>query len=298
MKHLVRLFYMPLLLIALTACATNGYMVVNTIHFKTKRDAVVVINSAQVGSGGAQRKDKHLRSIQLGASRAGEIMVNVFTTSPDYSPDPVLIDLALDHMQKTWGGMGGMREDSKLRLPGLSIDFWLLPQGEYFKHRNKSVIDPSGTLGLTFASDFSSDKPAIAGVAEFVDVLSHELYHVSQFGRPETDVLMEEVNAHAWGYCSKFRFALASGNGMVVRWHVQPSWKDRVRISAGVLAVHVPRNIGAPVLRSQFGRAIFYQYLSMMLDSDSLDTSNGEQVTIIEKLCSRIEEQGLDVVMK
>ncbi|MCO5095706.1 MAG: hypothetical protein M9960_11015 [Xanthomonadaceae bacterium] len=298
MKHLIRSFPIPLLLVIMTACTANSYTVVNTIHFKTKRGAAVAINTAQVGNGRATHENEYLRRIKLGASQTDKIVINVLTTSQDYSPDPALIDLALDNIQKIWGRMGGMREGSILRLPKLSIDFWILPQGASFKHHGESIIDPSHTLDLTFASDFSSDKPAIDGVAEFVNVLSHELYHVSQFGRFEVDSLIEEVNAHAWGYCSKFRFALASGKKMIIRWYVKPSWKDRVRISAGVLMVQVPPNIGTPVLRSQFGLAIFYQYLSIMLDSDSLDASNAKQMTIIEKLCSRIEGQELNIVME
>ena len=292
------LFTLLLVLIATTACSANNYAVINTIHLETKRNDTFAVNTAQVGNSSTLHGNKDTRSIRLGVSQSGKIKITLFTTGPDYSPDPMLIDLALNHVQKAWGRMLDKRKNSTSPIPELSIDFWLIPQGGFFSHRVKSIVNPADTLELTFASDFSKNKPAIDGIAEFVNVLNHELYHVSQFGLPEIDSVIEEFNAHAWGYCSKFRFASASGESAVFRWHVQPVWEHRVWIDSGILHAHVPRDIRTPIKRSQFGLAIFYQFLSTILDSNTFDVSNAKQMTIINEVCNHIEEQGLGVVLK
>lgn len=275
----------------LGGCATNRHALVNGISSETKQGRMVVTNIARSGPGRGFRNREAPASILLATSDSDDLRVNLHTADPDFSPDPSLMDLALEQVQRDWKRFKGSYVGNRL-----VVDFWLLPEGMRFQHRDRVVLERGARLHLTFVVDIRGDQPAIDAIASAVETLSHELYHVSRFDPPSDDVLAEEANAHARGFCSKFAFALAAQRPVAFRFHLQPSWRDRVFEEGDNLFVRVPREVRDSTQRSQFGLAIFIGYLAGRTGSERIDTSDPEHAAVVAALCERLEHADLPVV--
>ncbi|MEJ1250650.1 hypothetical protein, partial [Denitratimonas tolerans] len=81
-----------------------------------------------------------------------------------------------------------------------------------------------------------------------------------------------------------------------IRFHLQPSWRDRVFEEGDTLFVRVPREVRDSTQRSQFGLAIFIGYLAGRTGSERIDTSDPEHAAVVAALCERLEHADLPVV--
>lgn len=283
-------------LMMISACTASRYAVINAVSADMRRGDLVVANTVRVGRfTPAAHTRSASQTILLGSSHSDGLAIRLLTNTAQIAPDAVLVGLALNQVQQDWGRFG-----RKHWHKPLSIDFWLLPPEASFRHRSRTVASHTEALGLIFATTSNPDKPAIDAVAQFVDTLSHELYHVSRLQQDTDDILAEEVNAHAWGFCSKFGFALAAEVHFSVRPQVQPSWRNRMRMGdkPDTVLVNVPADARNPVKRSMFGMATFFEYLLQRLDTDRIESADPVQTETILAMCAQLESNDLRIIIE
>ena len=289
MASFIRVVAFLLAAIVLTACATSerlrvpDHLDINALSVNRTRGGHVLKNIIEIQSENATLDTHRTRPTPLATSRSERMSISILSPSTTIVFDTSLLDHAMQQVQQDW-----QRLDNKSTDNPLSINLWIIPKGESFRHRAKITLRAGDPLHLTFAISSPPGKPAIDTLANAVDTLSHELYHISRIGEPDSGALAEEVNASGWGLCSRVRFTRASGNNAVFRFHVRPDWKDTVAIEPDGLLVRLPRDIRDPVRRSQFGMAVFLQYLAALTDSDGFHTDNANHVAALFGVCEHI----------
>lgn len=289
MASLIRVIAFLFTATVLSSCATSErlrvpeHLDINALSITRTRDGHVLKNIIEIQSENATRDTSHPHPTPLATSGSERMSISILSPSTTIVFDTSLLEHAMQQVQQDW-----QRLDNKSTDNPLAIDLWIIPEGESFRHREKITLRSGEPLHLTFAISSAPSKPAIDMLANAVDTLSHELYHVSRIGQPDNDALAEEVNAFGWGFCSKVRFTRASGNDAVFRFHVRPDWKDTVAIESDGLRVRLPRDAQDPVRRSQFGMAVFLQYLAALTGSDGFHTDDANHVAALFGVCEHI----------
>lgn len=289
MVAIPRIFAFLFAVATVAACASTErirvpeHVHVNALSLTKTRNGHVLESVVEIRPRSAPYNLDRPHPAPLAASRLERMSITIYSTSSDIVIDPLLLELAMDQVRQDWLLLKNKHTDNPL-----SIDLWLLTENESFWHRSKTILRDDAPLHLVFAVSLEPDKPVIDTIATAVDTLSHELYHVSRIGQPDYDALAEEVNATGWGFCSKVRFALVSGKNAVFRFYMQPVWRNTAVVEPDGLLVRMPRDAKEPVQRSQFGMAVFAQYLAALTGSDSFHTDNIDHIAALSDTCERI----------
>jgi len=296
MANIIRILILLFATIALVACVTSErlrvpkHLDVNALAVKKTQHGHVVENIIKIRPSGGTDSADRLRTMPLATSHSEHLSINIFSPARDIAFDPTLLEFAMNQVQQDW-----QRLENKYTKNPLSIDLWIIPEGHSFQYENKVILYDDEPLHLTFAVSLTPGKPAIDTLAEAVDTLSHELYHVSRIVQPNEDALAEEINATSWGFCSKIRFALATNNDAVFRFHVHPRWQGVVTIKQDHLLVRVPRDAKNPIGRSAFGTAVTYQYLAALIDSDNFQTKNPDHIAKLFDVCEVVRSSEIRI---
>lgn len=296
MAGIIRILILLFATIALVACVASErlripeHLDANALAVKKTRRGHVVENIVKIRPSAGARSADRLRTAPLITSHSEHLSINIFSPSGDIAFDPMLLELAMNQVQQDW-----QRLENKYTNNPLSIDLWIVPEGESFQYENKVRLYDDEPLHLTFAVSPTPGKPTIDTLAEAVDTLSHELYHVSRIVHPNEDALAEEINATSWGFCSKIRFALAANNDAVFRFHVNPRWQGVVTIKQNHLLVRVPRDAKNPMGRSVFGTAVTYQYLTALIGSDNFQTKNPDHIAKLFDVCEVVRSSQIRI---
>lgn len=299
MARITRTLTLLLACITLAACAVSNrfhgpkHLDTNALAVKKTRHGYMVENIIKIHSNEAPRNANRPRPAPLATSYSQQLAITILSPATDIAFDPVLLELAVDQLQRDWLRLGNKYTDNPL-----SIDLWIVPEGESFQYKNKITLHDDEPLHLTFAVSPAPGKPSIDTLANAVDTVSHELYHVSRFAQPNNDALAEEINAAGWGLCSKIGFALAAKNKAAFRFHVHPRWEGTVTIMPDHLLIRVPRDAKTPIGRSLFGTAAIYQYLTALIGSDRFHTKNSDHIAKLLNVCEAIRSSEIRIQTK
>lgn len=189
MEGIIRTFTLLFTAMVLAACSASEqlripeHLDINSLVIKKTRYGHVVENIIEIQSGRSAHGTWSMRAALLAASQSEQLSINIFSPDANIASDPTLIDLAMNQMQQDWHDL-----ENKYTGNPISIVLWIAPEGESFKHENKIKIRGNEPLHLTFAVSPASDKPAIDILANAVDTVSHELYHVSRIAQSNDNV--------------------------------------------------------------------------------------------------------------
>ncbi len=156
---------------------------------------------------------------------------------------------------------------------------------EYTEH-----VLPDDELQLRFVLDVATGTDPLELWRRATDLLAHELYHVSQWGRYVGDPLSSEAAAHLWGLCALSTLA-ASGHPLRIDLDIDGESlaalvQAHQRSRSGAL-----RGAGAIVGRnSQLGRSLALLKLRTIIATDflQLPDDNAALTPVCERLRSGV----------